>query len=51
MIALLMNTVYTVVTYIAAFTIGFGSWLGWALIICAVLQTVGVLASVRHGVS
>ena len=41
--SILVNTIYTILTWIAAFVIGFGNWLGWALLAMALLQSFGVI--------
>ena len=41
--SILVNTLYAILTWLAAFTIGFDGWLGWALLAMAVLQSVALL--------
>lgn len=36
--SILINTLYTILTWIAAFVIGFDNWLGWALLAMGLLQ-------------
>lgn len=38
-----VNTLYSILTWIATFTIGFDGWLGWALLGMAILQSWGTL--------
>lgn len=41
----IVNTLYAILTWIAAFVIGFDGWLGWALLGMAVLQSWATLWS------
>ena len=41
--SILINTLYAILTWTAAFVIGFNGWLGWALVAMAVLQSWAVL--------
>lgn len=43
MLSIFINILYTVLTVMAAVTIGFGNWLAVALIIAAVFQSVGII--------
>lgn len=42
--AIFFNVLYTVLTVMAAVTIGFDNWLAVALIIAAIFQTVGIVS-------
>lgn len=44
--AIFINTLYTILTVMAAVTIGFDNWLAVALIIAAIFQTVGIVGEV-----
>lgn len=41
--ATVINVLYAILTWLAAFAVGFGSWLGWALLGMAILQSVCTL--------
>lgn len=39
----IINAFYAYITWVAAFTIGFDGWIGWALLACAILQSIGTI--------
>lgn len=41
----LVNTLYSILTWLAAFTIGFDGWLGWALLVMAIVQSWATLVA------
>lgn len=45
----LFNVLYAILTWLAAFAVGLGSWLGWALLAMAVFQSFCTLVAAVTG--